>query len=149
MFAKKIGDRFELTDLDGAKALVSFTEHILGGLAINITIVKDLAQGYRIFSSENTTGLKLGNLDILRALILAHCDRKKFGPSVLEGVKQHLANMMANLVELSQGEGRLRPALLDHADRYSYAQEQTHQHDITRHTINYRTNSNRSICSQT
>ena len=104
MFAKKIGDRFELTDLDGAKALVSFTEHILGGLAINITIVKDLAQGYRIFSSENTTGLKLGNLDILRALILAHCDRKKFGPSVLEDVKQHLANMMANLVELSPGE---------------------------------------------
>lgn len=104
MFVNKIEDRFGLTDLDGAKALVSFTEHILSGLAINLTIVKDLAQGYRIFSSENTTGLKLGNLDILRALVLAHCDRKKFELSVLEKVKQHLADMMANLVELSKGE---------------------------------------------
>lgn len=104
MFVNKINQRFGLTDLDGAKALVSFTEHILGGLAINLTIVKDLAQGYRIFSSENTTGLKLGNLDILRALILAHCDRKKFGSTVLEKVKKYLAEMMANLVELSKGE---------------------------------------------
>lgn len=104
MFVDKIEERFGLTDLDGAKALVSFTEHILGGLAINLTIVKDLAQGYRIFSSENTTGLKLGNLDILRALVLAHCDRKKFGLTVLEKVKRYLAKMMANLVELSKGE---------------------------------------------
>lgn len=104
MFVDKIQDRFGLTHLDGAKALVSFTEHILGGLAINLTIVKDLAQGYRIFSSENTTGLKLGNLDILRALILAHCDRKKFESTLLQQVKQHLADMMANLVDLSKAE---------------------------------------------
>jgi hypothetical protein len=102
MFSDEISKKFDLGKIKGLQNLADFTEHVLDGLAINLTIVNDLAQGYRIFSSENTTGLKLGNLDILRALVLAQVDRRKITP--LEPIKKFLSLMMSWLDPVSQSD---------------------------------------------
>lgn len=102
LFQNEIREKFDLTTISGYRNLLEFTEHTLSGLAINVTIVKDMAQGYRIFSSENTTGLKLGSVDILRALILAQIDRKKL--SNFERIKYILGRMMEVLDLSSQTE---------------------------------------------
>ena len=102
MFQKEMANEFDINTENGLQELLEFLEHILDGLAINLTEVNDLAQGYRIFSSENTTGLKLGNLDIVRALILAQVDRKKMGKEDLEDIKYQLGLMMQALEPLSK-----------------------------------------------
>jgi hypothetical protein len=102
MFSDELSKKFDLGKIKGLQNLADFIEHVLDGLAINVTKVNDLAQGYRIFSSENTTGLKLGNLDILRALILAQADRRKLTP--LEQIKDILASMMGFLDDVNQGD---------------------------------------------
>lgn len=104
MFQREIANQFDISTVDGIKQLLNFLEHILEGLAINVTEVKDLAQGYRIFSSENTTGLKLGNLDIVRALILAQVDRKKMSKEDLDDIRHQLGMMMMALEPLSKKE---------------------------------------------
>ena len=104
MFHREITSQFNVNTGDGIQELLNFLEHILEGLAINVTEVKDLAQGYRIFSSENTTGLKLGNLDIVRALILAQVDRKKMNKEDLDDIRHQLGTMMMALEPLSKKE---------------------------------------------
>ena len=104
MFQKEMVNQFNVNTEDGLQDLLNFLEHVLEGLAINVTEVKDLAQGYRIFSSENTTGLKLGNLDIVRALILAQVDRKKMAKKDLEDIRVQLGMMMNHLEPLSKSD---------------------------------------------
>ena len=101
MFMDELRNKFDTSSIEGLQNLVGFIEHVLDGLAINLTIVNDLAQGYRIFSSENTTGLKLGNLDILRALVLAQMDRKKID---IDPIKEFLSVMMSWLDDASASD---------------------------------------------
>jgi len=101
MFQRELTIMSDTQSLDGLQQLVSFLDHILDGVVITRTIVKDLAHGYRIFSTENTTGLKLGNLDIVRALILAQVDRKKMHND-LETIQTNLRLMMIALEPISK-----------------------------------------------
>jgi len=103
MFQKEMANQFDINTKNGLQELLDFLEHILDGLAINLTEVNDLAQGYRIFSSENTTGLKLSNLDIVRALVLAQVDRKKMNDHLSE-IKDKLGQMMQVLEPLSKSD---------------------------------------------
>ena len=100
MFEKEFKEKFDLSTTKGIQALANFLDSTLDGIAINMTEVNDLAQGYRIFSSENTTGLKLGNADIFRALMLAHADRKRLSSSEMERVAALLSGTMACLDSL-------------------------------------------------
>jgi hypothetical protein len=103
MFHNELTRMFATDDMIELQKMVGLLDHILDGVVITRTIVKDLAHGYRIFSTENTTGLKLGNLDIVRALILAQVDRKKLN-DYLDAVQGNLAKMMENLDGLDKRE---------------------------------------------
>ena len=81
----------------------SFIDHLLNGVVFNRTTVKDMAQGYRIFSSENTTGLKLNHMDITRALMLAQIDRKSLRKAENK-VIHNLARMTKVMAERSTAQ---------------------------------------------
>ena len=102
-FETELQRSFSTGELHGLQSMVEFLDHLLDGVVITRTIVKDLAHGYRIFSTENTTGLKLGSLDIVRALILAQIDRKKLHDHQDE-IEGNLKDMMNNLEGLSKSD---------------------------------------------
>ena len=85
-----------LENIADLNSMMSFADHILDGVVFNLTTVKDMAQGYRIFSSENTTGLKLNHMDITRALVIAQLDRKKLRDAEIK-VRTSLARMSKNM----------------------------------------------------
>lgn len=86
----------KLETIADLNSMMSFADHILDGVVFNLTTVKDMAQGYRIFSSENTTGLKLNHMDITRALMIAQLDRKKLRDAEKK-VRGSLARMSKNM----------------------------------------------------
>ena len=96
MFIREIKDKFDLTSNAGMMAIIRFYEHVLTGVVFNRTVVNDMAQGYRIFSTENTTGLNLNHMDITRALMLGQIDRRKLSAST-NTVVQKLAQMSRTL----------------------------------------------------
>ena len=100
MFEDEFKQKFDVSTQRGIQELANFLDNTLDGIAINMTEVNDLAQGYRIFSSENTTGLRLGNADILRALMLAHADRKRLNKNEMEAISELLRATMTSLDSL-------------------------------------------------
>ena len=100
MFENEFKQKFDVSTPKGIQELADFLDNTLDGIAINMTEVNDLAQGYRIFSSENTTGLKLGNADILRALMLAHADRKRLTKDEMNAISAYLKAAMTSLDSL-------------------------------------------------
>ena len=85
-----------LDNVDDLTGMMSFADHLLDGVVFNLTTVTDMAQGYRIFSSENTTGLKLNHMDITRALVIAQLDRRKLRDAEIK-VRRSLASMSKNM----------------------------------------------------
>ena len=96
-FMKELMHKFsDLEEVKDFQSMMNFTDHILDGVVFNLTTVKDMAQGYRIFSSENTTGLNLNHLDITRALIMAQIDRKKLHTAE-DDVRRSLQRLTNNM----------------------------------------------------
>jgi hypothetical protein len=103
-FKKKFMEEFYgLEEIKDFQEMMNFADHILDGVVFNLTTVRDMAQGYRIFSSENTTGLALNHVDITRALIMAQIDRKKLYDAE-QKVTQNLKRMSNSLKNVSRSE---------------------------------------------
>ena len=103
-FKKKLKEEFyELQEIKDFQDMMDFADHMLDGVVFNLTTVRDMAQGYRIFSSENTTGLALNHVDITRALIMAQIDRKKLYNSEHK-VTIKLTEMSDSLKKFSRSE---------------------------------------------
>ena len=103
-FKRKLKHEFyDLEEVLHFQQMMQFADHILDGVVFNLTTVRDMAQGYRIFSSENTTGLNLNHLDITRALVMAQIDRKKLYEAEVS-VTRSLTSMSDNMKKHSSSE---------------------------------------------
>ena len=102
-FKRELIKEFYLEEVSDFQQMMIFADHLLDGVVFNLTTVKDMAQGYRIFSSENTTGLNLNHLDITRALIMAQIDRKKL-VNAETSVRNSLTKMSKNMESHSTAE---------------------------------------------
>ena len=112
MFMKKIKENFDLTSKEGVNGLIKFYVHVLSGVVFNRTVVADMAQGYRIFSTENTTGLALNHMDITRALLLGQIDRAR--------LKSSMGKVKSNMASMNRGLESSPRSVKDHFIRMSW-----------------------------